>query len=248
MSRIEQAFKQKAKIAYLTAGDGESVAYFLALARGGATILEIGIPFSDPIADGPVIQRAMHRSIQAGTSPERVLEMLRKIRAGTDAALVLFSYFNPIHKDLRGFLQKAHVAGADGILVVDLPYEESDVFRKTCIEVGIASIAMAAPSTPKERIMLLTSEGSGFLYYACRKGITGARETLPDGLKETIAEIRKRSKLPVAIGFGIASKEAVEEVLAAADGCVVGSYFVSQVENNCSADELEKMAKKVFLC
>lgn len=248
MMRIDEAFKHKAKIAYLTAGDGESVPYFLALARAGATILEIGIPFSDPIADGPVIQRAMQRSLQAGTCVEKVLEEVRQIRAGTDAALILFSYFNPVFRDLKGFLQNAHAAGADGILIVDLPYEEAKEFRQACASAGLAPIAVAAPSTPLDRISLLTQEGKGFLYYACRKGTTGERETLPEGLKETISEMRKQSTLPIAVGFGIANPISVRECLAVADGCVVGSYFVSQVEQRCSPEELEQKARRLFSC
>lgn len=248
MSRFKHAFKQKAKIAYLTAGDGESIPYFLALARAGATILEIGIPFSDPIADGPVIQRAMQRSLQAGTNVEKVLEGVRHIRASTDAALVLFSYFNPIHHHLSTFLQNAKSAGADGVLIVDLPYEESKEFREACISIGIAPIAVAAPSTPLDRIALLTQQNSGFLYYACRKGTTGARETLPEGLKETVQEIRKRTQLPIAVGFGIANQTSVKECLTVADGCVVGSYFVSQVEKKCSVEELEEKARSLFTC
>jgi tryptophan synthase alpha chain len=248
MSRIAKAFQQKAKIAYLTAGDGPSVEYFLALSRGGANILEIGIPFSDPIADGPVIQKAMERALNNRTNVESVLQIVRQIRSQSDAAIVLFSYFNPICLNIRGFLQRAKDAGADGILVVDLPYEESHLFRRECRRAQMAFIPIAAPSTPPDRISLLGLDSDGFLYYACRKGTTGAKESLPDNLKNSVSVIRQHVHLPVAIGFGIATLQAVRDVLKMADGCVVGSFFVSAVERGCQADELEMIAKEMFSC
>jgi|ERR1700722_18029097 len=246
MSRIASAFQKKAKIAYLTAGDGNSVDYFLALLRGGANILEIGIPFSDPIADGPVIQRAMERSLKRGTNVGVVLEITQEIRSQTDAALILFTYFNPICNNVSRFLGEAKRAGIDGILVIDLPFEESKEFREECTSRGLTPIAVAAPSTPPERISFLTRIGEGFLYYACRKGTTGAKEQLPADLVNKISTVRAHSHLPIAVGFGIANGQAVTDVLKIADGCVVGSHFVSAVERKCTAGELEKIAREIF--
>ena len=229
MPRIKKAFEQQAKIAYLTA-EPNNMDYFLALAQGGANVLEIGIPFSDPIADGPVIQRAMERSLALGTTLEDVLTLVAEIRPKTEAALILFTYLNPILQNQKEFLQKAKEAGADGILIVDLPYEESASFRALCKNIGLAFIAVAAPSTPLIRIECLAEEGGGFLYYACRKGTTGARNELPIDLEEKLLQLKKHSKLPIAVGFGIANQKAVKEVLRIAEGCVVGSYFVNAVE------------------
>ena len=245
MSRIANAFAEKAKIAYLTAGDGDAD-YFLALARAGANVLEIGIPFSDPVADGPAIQMAMERSLKNGTNINTVLETVKQIRSQTDAAIILFTYYNPIRHNLEQFLNDASTSGADGILVVDLPFEEGEELRFLCKKVGLAQIAVTAPSTPPERIALLSGQGSGFLYYACRKGTTGIRNELPDDLIQRIREVRHHSKLPVAVGFGVSNNTMVEQILNVADGCVIGSYFVNAVANQVSAKELQQLAKEVF--
>ncbi len=246
MSRIAKAFQRKAKIAYLTAGDGNSVEYFLALAQGGANILEVGIPFSDPIADGSVIQRAMERALANKTNVEKVLLIVEQIRSRTEAAIILFTYFNPICLNTGEFLYRAKNAGADGILVVDLPFEESYKFRHECKNAQLAFISVAAPSTPLDRISLFAQGLEGFLYYACRKGTTGAKDSLPEDLLNQISALRTRVHIPIAAGFGIADAKTVNEVLQMADGCVVGSYFVSAVERGCRAEELEIIAKEIF--
>jgi tryptophan synthase alpha chain len=245
MSRIETAFANKAKIAYLTAGDGDPL-YFLALARAGANILEIGMPFSDPVADGPAIQLAMERSLKNGTNIDKVLDIVRQIRSESDAAIILFTYYNPIQNNLEQFLNNAKQAGADGVLVVDLPFEEGAELRFLCNKIGLAQIAVAAPSTSPERIELLSRCGSGFLYYACRKGTTGVRDELPDDMVERIKVVRKHSKLPVAVGFGVSNHSMVEKILQVADGCVIGSYFVNIVAKNATPNELQQLAKEVF--
>lgn len=247
MSRITKAFEQKAKVAYLTAGDGESShEYFLALARAGANILEIGIPFSDPVADGPAIQLAMERALKNGTDVPKVLSIVKQIREQTEAAIILFTYFNPIQNHLEQFLIDAKQAGADGILVVDLPYEEGEDLRFLCEKIGLAQVAVTAPSTSIERIKLLSSHGSGFLYYACRKGTTGTRDELPEDLVERMAEVRQYSKLPVAVGFGVSNNTMVQKILNVADGCVIGSYFVNAVAKKVTPQELQKLAEEVF--
>ena len=226
MSRISKAFANKdAFVGYLTAGDAGKKE-FLDLIQMGVNVLEIGIPFSDPVADGPVIQKAMERALKKGTTPEKVLQLVLDLRKETEAAMILFTYLNPIQRDLKGFLTKAKQAGADGILIVDLPIEEGIEYRRLCEEIGLEPIFVIAPSTPPERIDEISKMAKGFLYYACRKGTTGARTGLPEDLADKIAQIREKSDLPIAVGFGISTREMADAVLKLADGFVVGSHFV----------------------
>ena len=226
MSRISKAFaKRDAFVGYLTAGDAGKKE-FLALLEMGVNVLEIGIPFSDPVADGPVIQKAMERSLNNGTTPEKVLHLVQDLRKETEVPLILFTYLNPIQRDLKGFLSQAKQAGVDGILVVDLPLEESAEYLEICEEVGLDPIFVIAPSTPPKRIGEIARVAKGFLYYACRKGTTGARKGLPEDLAGKIAQIRAKSALPIAVGFGISDRETGRAILKIADGFVVGSHFV----------------------
>lgn len=248
MQRIENAFQHRAKIAYLTAGDVEnSLEYFESLILSGVNVLEVGIPFSDPVADGPVIQMAMKKALDNGTNVAKVLEVVEGIRAFSKVtAIILFTYLNPIVKDLEDFIIKAKDAGADGILVVDLPFEESSEFRFLCKKHGIAAIAVAAPSTPLDRIKLLADNSNGFLYYACRSGTTGIKNELPMDLVERINAIEEYSRLPIAVGFGVSTKSMVDKILAVAKGVVVGSYFVQAIHNGKTPKELCLMADEVF--
>jgi tryptophan synthase alpha chain len=248
MSYLTKAFAVSTKIAYLTAGDGgeKSVDYFLALAKGGANVLEIGIPFSDPVADGPAIQLAMERALSVGTNIDKVLKIVAGVRAETDAAIIIFTYYNPIFHDLENFLIKIKDAGADGILVVDLPFEENENLRFLCNKLDLAPIMVASPSTPLERVKLLSENSSGFLYYACRKGTTGVRSGLPEDITQQIKLVKEHSVLPVAVGFGVSNSEMVSKLLSIADGCVIGSYFVNAIANGKTPHELEAMAKEVF--
>lgn len=247
MSRISKAFEHKAKIAYLTAGDGEnSHEYFIALANAGVNILEIGIPFSDPVADGPAIQLAMERALKSGMTTDKVLDVVSKIRQKTEVAIVLFTYFNPIYANLDAFLSKAQQVGVDGLLVVDLPYEEASELRFKCAVYGIDLISVTAPSTPFDRIEMLSSHSGGFLYYASRSGTTGVQNQLPEDLHKRLIEVKNHSALPVAVGFGVSNKEMVKQILDVADGCVIGSYFVNMVANNITPQELEVSAAEIF--
>ncbi len=249
MSRIARAFNEKAKIAYLTAGDGKnSYEYFLALEEAGVNILEIGIPFSDPVADGPTIQLAMERSIQNGTNLNSIFDIIKQIRIKSEIAIVLFTYYNLIQKNLAEFLQKAKQSGADGILVVDLPIEEACEFRFLCKKYQLDAIMVASPSTSLERIESLTTYGSGFLYYACFKGTTGIRDELPNDLIEKVSAMKQYSKLPIAIGFGVSNNKMVKQILNIADGCVIGSYLVKLIESNYNLEEFKNLAKEVFKC
>lgn len=272
MCRITRAFAQKAKIVYLTAGDdgvvdenclismsnsvattdtiaaaiNASVEYFLALVKSGVNILEIGVPFSDPVADGATIQLAMTRALKNGINFNHVLEIVKRVRDKSEVALVLFTYYNPICINLAEFLSAAKMAGADGILVVDLPLEESDEFSRLCRQIGLAHIMVASASTSLERTLLLSRNGSGFLYYACRRGTTGVRNDLADDLIARIKQVKESSDLPVAVGFGVSNNNMVQQILSIADGCVVGSYFVDKIAKGISPQNLGQMAGEMF--
>jgi tryptophan synthase alpha chain len=262
MSRIKNAFLTKAKVAYLTAGDGAcSADYFIALAKGGANILEIGIPFSDPIADGIVIQEAMNRALATHSNLSNVFEIVDKIRHHTDTvnvysnrssiadvAIILFTYYNPIFGREDSFLQQAKQAGVDGVLVVDMPYEESLEFRALAKKYDIDIITVIATSTTAARIKHIATHSTGFLYYACQRGTTGVRNTIAHDLKEKINLIRENSTLPIAVGFGVSNNDMVHEILyeANADGCVIGSYFVNAIQNGATPDELESITRAIY--
>lgn len=246
--RIANAFTSKAKIAYLTAGDGgiSSVEYFLALVSGGANILEIGIPFSDPVADGFTIHAAMERSLKIGTNAAKTLELVQQIRRKTDVAIIIFTYYNPIAADIVGRLSAIKNSGADGLLIVDLPYEEAVEVRFWCNLLGLVLITVIAPSTPIDRVKLLSSLSRGFIYYACNKGTTGVRSQLPQDLFTKVCQLRQKVTLPIAVGFGISNQEMVNQVLSVADGCVVGSYFVNAIAQNKTPLEVEQLAFNIF--
>lgn len=250
IERISQFFKQgKAFIAYLTAGDGgiqQTLDAALALIEGGVNLLEIGMPFSEPVADGPVIQRAAARAIKAGINLQDILWLTQQIRQRTDIPLVLFSYFNPILAKMQtNFLQEAAAAGIDGLLLVDCPIEEAAEIRQACLAQHIAPIYMLTPYTSLERIQQTANYGEGFLYYACRKGTTGVRAALPEDFVEKMQLIKANVKLPVITGFGISDKQMAEQVLAYADGVVVGSLFVKAIEDGASCAQLTELAASI---
>lgn len=250
MLRLTKAFAASARVAYLTAGDGgtKCLDYFLALTSAGVNVLEVGIPFSDPVADGPTIQLAMERALANGTNLDSVIKLIAQIRTKTDAAIVIFTYYNPILYNLEDFLYKIKQAGADGVLVVDLPFEENENLRFLCSKYDLAPIMVASPSTPLDRVKLLSENSSGFLYYACRRGTTGVRSELPEDIIMQIKQVRAYSALPVAVGFGVSNSDMVSQLLSIADGCVIGSYFVNAIANGKTPHELEAMAKEVFVC
>jgi len=248
MSRIEKAFMDKAYIGYLTAGDPDlekSAEYFLALVEGGVNLLEIGIPFSDPIADGSVIQKAMQRALEQRVLPKDVLKIVKKVREKSEVPILLFSYYNPILQMGESFIEEAKAAGADGLLIVDLPMEEAETIKASCDKYGLDLIFILSVSTSKERIEKINRMGKGFLYYACRKGTTGAKKGLPEGFKEKMNEIHSSVTLPVAIGFGISNRQSAEKVIQHGDGFVVGSFFVKAIEQGASPKELSLLAKKL---
>lgn len=242
---------KKAFIAYLTAGDG-GIAYTkscaMALIAGGVDILEIGIPFSDPIADGPVIQAAMVRSLAQRTSFIDVLGLIQEIKQATNhqIPIVLFSYYNPIlsvEKDNQYLL--ARDAGVDAMLIVDLPPESADAHVQACKTAHIAPVFVVTNTTPDNRIPFLSQLSPGFLYYACRKGTTGMRSALPADFTENIMRIKSQSSVPVVVGFGISNRDTAGIAIQYADGFVVGSAFVKAIAEGISMQALTTLAREI---
>jgi tryptophan synthase alpha chain len=220
-------------VTYTTAGDPDlarSADILRALDRAGADVLEVGVPFSDPLADGPVIQRATERALAAGTTLTRVLDTIEGVRGGIKAPIVIFSYANPLLRlGIDAFARRAAAAGVDGVLVLDLPIEEAGPFRETMGSAGIDMIFLLSPTTTHARIRRAAELGSGFLYGISRLGVTGARARVAEGARALVDRIRAQTALPVALGFGISRPEHVAEVCAYADAAVVGSAIVSVI-------------------
>lgn len=251
MTRIQKLFTHnKAFVAYLTAGDGgiqRTLDAALALIDGGVNLLEIGMPFSDPIADGPIIQRAAARALANGTTSNDVFWLTQEIRKKSEIPLILFSYLNPILAGLQfDFLHIAKNAGIDGILLVDCPFEESHDIRKQCNANNISLIQVITPSTSSERIHQINSHAQGCLYYACRKGTTGMRDALPIDFQQNIRAIKSIVDLPIIVGFGISNNEMASSVLEHADGVVVGSLFVKLLEEGADLSTLTSYARDIY--
>ena len=227
-------------IAYITAGDPSleaSAKIVLAAAEAGADIIELGVPFSDPVADGPVIQRASERALRSGTTLAGVLELVRQLRTRTDVPLVLFSYFNPLlQMGLEKFAEAAASAGADGVLATDLTPEEAGEYRAALGSHGLDTIFLAAPTSTDERLARIADASTGFLYLVSRTGVTGTREVLPEGLPALARRVRKFTTLPIAVGFGISAPAHVSVLGGIADAAVVGSALMAEVERSASAD------------
>jgi tryptophan synthase alpha chain len=229
-----RAENRAAFIAYLTAGDptpDRTVALAVALERAGADILELGVPFSDPIADGPVLRRAAERALASGTSLETVFQIARRIRDETRMALILFTYLNPLLRRGKAAAREARSAGFDGVLVTDLPPEEASEFQPEFRKAGLDTIFLVSPTSTPVRMEAAARLSSGFLYVVSRPGTTGARQTLPRDITRTVARARRAAgRLPIAIGFGIATPEAARSASRQADGVVVGSALVRAAE------------------
>jgi tryptophan synthase alpha chain len=236
MNRIDAAFarlkerKQKAFIPYVVAGvpgRQETVDIVLELEKLGADIVEFGYPFSDPMADGVVNQAAANKALEAGVDAEAYFGMVAEIRKRSQVPLIVFSYLNPIYKyGMEAFAKRAKAAGMDGLLLVDMPVEEADEFSKVCVREGLALIFLAAPTTTPERMDKVLSTATGFLYYISRTGVTGEQDSFQADFESKVAAIKKRSKLPVVVGFGISKPEHVRTVCKLTDGAVVGSALV----------------------
>jgi tryptophan synthase alpha chain len=227
-------------VAYITAGDPSLDAtrdFVLALADAGADVIELGVPFSDPLADGPTIQRASERALKAGASLAGVLELVRHIRESSQVPLVLFSYFNPIlQMGLEKFAAAAAQVGADGVLVTDLTPEESEDYRHIIHAQNLDTIFLAAPTSDDERLRKISACSSGFLYLISRTGVTGAKDSLPDDLPGLLRRVRHFTEMPVAVGFGISLPGHVSVLGGLADAAVVGSALVSEIEKASSVE------------
>ena len=251
ISRIQQLFSNsKAYTAYLTAGDGgmqRTLEAALALIAGGVNLLEIGMPFSDPVADGPIIQRAATRSLANGTTRQDILWLIGEIRKISSIPLILFSYLNPILSGMPSdFLRHAKNAGIDGLLVVDCPFEESHDLRNECEQLDIALIQVITSSTTLDRIQQINQHAQGFIYYACQKGTTGLRNALPNDFQQKIHTIKSMVNCPVIVGFGIANHAMANSVLEHADGVVVGSFFVKLLEEGVHPSTLTSHAREMY--
>jgi tryptophan synthase alpha chain len=220
-------------VTFTTAGDPDlprSAEIVMALDRAGADVIEVGVPFSDPLADGPVIQRATERALAAGGSLRTALAMIAGVRPHVAAPIVVFSYANPLLRlGLDAFARQAAEAGVDGVLALDLPIEEAGPFRETLAASGIDTIFLLSPTTSDARIQKAAELGSGFLYGISRLGVTGARAQVASGAEAMVRRIRAHTTLPIALGFGISRPEHVAEVCAYADAAVVGSALVAVV-------------------
>ncbi len=248
--RIQDHFHaQKAFVAYLTAGDGgiqRTLDAALALIAGGVNMLEIGVPFSDPIADGPVIQRAATRALMAKTTLKDVLWLAQQIRQYSTIPLILFSYLNPILAAMKGaFFQEAQDAGIDGALLVDCPLEESVHFHEQCNNHHLAPIYVITPTTSTRRIQDIDAQGNGFLYYACRKGTTGIKSDLPSDFADNMQRIKSVAHLPIVAGFGISTPQSAAAVCQHADGVVIGSLFVKALEEGMTLQALTALAQRL---
>ncbi len=227
-------------VAYIVAGDPSleaSLKYVLALAEAGADVIELGVPFSDPLADGPTIQRGAERALKAGATLAGVLDLVRRIRQSSPVSIVVFSYYNPIlQMGLEEFASAAASAGADGVLVTDLTPEESEEYRRILAAHHLDTIFLGAPTSTDERLAKIAACSSGFLYLISRTGVTGAKDALPDDLPALLRRARAVTQLPIAVGFGISLPGHVSILGGLADAAVVGSALVSEIEKAPSVD------------
>jgi tryptophan synthase alpha chain len=248
MNRIVERFtrlrreRRKGFIVYIAAGDPDLDATLrigLAFDKLGVDVLELGVPFSDPLADGLVNQLAAQRGLESGTTPPKVLETVARIREQSQIPVVLYIYFNLVHRyGMERFIQDAARAGVDGLLVLDLPPEESDNYEELMKAAGLCNIYLVAPTTPDERIKMIVKRGSGFIYYVSREGVTGMQQKVSDRIAEMIGKIRAHTELPIAIGFGISNPDQARSVGQQAEAIVVGSAVVHQIAEHGKSPEM----------
>ncbi|MEO7932967.1 MAG: tryptophan synthase subunit alpha [Chthoniobacterales bacterium] len=252
-TRIDDTFARlrsqnhKGFIAYITGGDPDLdrtriIAH--ALERAGVDILEIGLPFSDPLADGIANQLSAQRALEAGTNIPKLLAMIAEFRKTSQLPIVIYSYLNPVLTyGFRKFHEEAAAAGVDGLLLLDLPPDEANRSAELANSSGLQRILLIAPTTPAERIAKITAAGSGFIYYVSREGVTGEQSSVATSLPERVEMIRATTKLPIAIGFGVSNPEQAAEVAAAGDAVVVGSAIVKRIQEHAADPEL---GEKIF--
>ncbi len=251
MTRIQKLFERTrnegraAFIAYLTAGDPtpeKTPEIAATLVRAGVDLIELGVPFSDPVADGPVIQRASARALNAGTTLPKVLDIARQIRTNAEVPLLLFTYLNPaLHYGFDKLAKDAKAAGVDGVLLTDLSVEEAAPFLQPLRDAGLDTVFLAAPTSTERRLKLVAEFSTGFVYLVSRTGVTGERADIADSSASLIERMSKVTKLPLALGFGISTPEQAKAVAAMADGVVVGSAIVRQIETDLAG--LESMVR-----
>lgn len=252
MSRIAETFAalkrqdRKGFIPFITAGDPElqtTRALIVELAQAGATLIELGVPFSDPMADGPVIQRASERALRHGLGVADVLQVVSEARKQTDVPIILFSYFNPLLQfGVARLAREAKNAGVDGVLVTDLVPEEAERFASALREQELDMIFLVAPTSTDERLQMVAERASGFIYAVSRAGVTGAREEMSTTAEQLVHRVRRFSSLPVAVGFGISTCDQVKDVWRYADAAVVGSAIVKEIE---AADGSEDLVRRI---
>ena len=248
MNRIVERFAalkkagRKGFVVYIGAGDPNLDAtrqLTIAFDKAGVDVMELGVPFSDPLADGLVNQLAAQRGLESGTTPPKVLETVAAIRKESQVPIVLYIYYNLIHKvGMKQFVAQAVKAGVDGLLVLDLPPEESENYEALMREAGLCNIYLIAPTTPDERIALIAKRASGFIYYVSREGVTGMQQKVSDTIGTMTAKIRQHSTLPIAVGFGVSNPEQARIVAASAEAVVVGSAIVNEIATNGKAADL----------
>src|SRR5271154_5738475 len=246
-ARLKQA-GQKGLVVYIGAGDPNLAAtqqLALAFDKAGVDVLELGVPFSDPLADGLVNQLAAQRGLESGTTPPKLLEMVVAVRKDSQIPIVLYIYFNLIHKvGMEKFINNCAKSGVDGLLVLDLPPDESDNYESLMKKSGLCHIYLVAPTTPEERMEFIVKRGSGFIYYISREGVTGMQSKVASNLASQVAKIRAHTDLPIAVGFGVSNPEQAKLVAQNADAVVVGSAVVNQIAKNGKSKELVKSVGK----
>lgn len=240
---------QSAFIAYLTVGH-RSLTYTLdacfALEKGGVDIIELGMPFSDPVADGPVIQQAMQQALTQSICLDDVFTLAKQFKSQSNTPLILFSYYNPIYQYGEQLFYKACCeSGIDGVLIVDLPIELAQNHYADCVQSQLAPIFVVSPSTSDTRFSAIASFAQGFIYYACRKGTTGMQAALPEDFIQQMTRFKAQTTCSIVAGFGIADKTQAQQVLEYADGFVVGSYFVNAISQGIAASALTAMAQQL---
>jgi tryptophan synthase alpha chain len=254
MNRIVERFarlrqkSQKGFVVYIGSGDPNLEAtrqLALAFDKIGVDVLELGVPFSDPLADGLVNQLAAQRGLESGTTPVKVLETVAAIRKQSQIPIVFYIYFNLMHRHgLEKFINDAAKAGVDGLLALDLPPEESGNYESLMAKAGLCTIYLVAPTTPEKRIELIVKRGAGFIYYISREGVTGMQKTVAQNIGEMTAKIRVHTNLPIAVGFGISTPEQAKTVAASAEAVVVGSAIVNQIAKHGKNDDMVDQVTK----
>ena len=240
-----QSEKRAAFIPFLTAGDpdlSKTADLMQAMVAGGADIIELGVPFSDPIADGPTIQKATTRALAAGTTMSGILRLVARHRDRLGVPIVLFTYFNPIHaRGVDTFAEQAAASGVDGVLCVDMPPDEGGEYISEMRRQSLDTIFLLAPTSDKERVNKVVHQSTGFVYYVSRTGVTGAKQELPKELLKETKKLRRRVGKPLAVGFGISTPEQVASVASVADGVVVGSALVNLIGEHGDSKDLPRL-------